>query len=93
MDEGLNRGSLLEGSCRSSSKVEFLWPKTAYADAGTKQANLDTQKRLRKNLDKLLDEGESLLPAMTWTGKLKWGRVDPVTKTLAELRKILRKKK
>ena len=56
---------------------------------GTKQANVDTQKRLRKNLDKLLEEGETLLPAMTWTGKLKWGRVDPVTKTLKELRKIL----
>jgi len=56
---------------------------------GTKQANLDTQKRLRKNLDTLLEEGETLLPAMTWTGKLKWGRTDPVTKTLRDLRKIL----
>ncbi len=59
---------------------------------GTKQANIDTQKRLRKNLDKLLEEGESLLPAMTWTGKLKWGRTDPVTKTLRDLRKILDKR-
>ena len=42
---------------------------------GTKQANIDTQKRLRKNLDKLLEEGEALLPAMTWTGKLKWGKL------------------
>ena len=56
---------------------------------GTKQANLDTQKRLRKNLDKLLEEGEALLPIMTWTGKLKWGRTDPVTKTLRDLRKVL----
>ena len=39
---------------------------------GTKQANLETQKRLRKNLDRLLEEGETLLPAMTWNGKLKW---------------------
>tara|TARA_B100000767_G_scaffold274662_2_gene308411 strand:- start:155 stop:1831 length:1677 start_codon:yes stop_codon:yes gene_type:complete len=59
---------------------------------GTKQANLDTQKRLRKNLDRLLEEGEILLPAMTWTGKLKWGRTDPVTKTLRELRRILDKR-
>ena len=59
---------------------------------GTKQANVDTQKRLRKNLDKLLEEGETLLPAMTWTGKLKWGRTDPVTKTLRDLRKILDKR-
>ena len=74
------------------SKVEFPGQKQRMRMRGTKQANLDTQKRLRKNLDKLLDEGESLLPAMTWTGKLKWGRVDPVTKTLAELRKILLKR-
>ena len=59
---------------------------------GTKQANLETQKRLRKNLDRLLDEGETLLPAMTWNGKLKWGRTDPVTKTLKELRKIFSKR-
>ena len=59
---------------------------------GTKQANLDTQKRLRRNLDKLLEEGEALLPAMSWNGKLKWGRTDPVTKTLRELRKILSKR-
>ena len=59
---------------------------------GTKQANIDTQKRLRKNLDKLLEEGETLLPAMTWNGKLKWGKTDPVTKTLRELRKILSKR-
>ena len=54
---------------------------------GTKQANLDTQKRLRKNLDKLLEEGETLLPAMTWTGKLKWGRTDPVTKDSQRIEK------
>ena len=59
---------------------------------GTKQANIDTQKRLRKNLDKLLEEGEALLPAMTWTGKLKWGKTDPVTKTLRDLRKVLDKR-
>ncbi len=59
---------------------------------GTKQANIDTQKRLRKNLDRLLEEGETLIPAMTWTGKLKWGRTDPVTKTLRDLRKVLDKR-
>ena len=59
---------------------------------GTKHANLDTQKRLKRNLDKLLEEGETLLPAMTWNGKLKWGRTDPVTKTLRELRRILSKR-
>jgi hypothetical protein len=75
------------------SKVEFPGQKRQRMRMrGTKQANVDTQKRLRKNLDKLLSEGEALLPAMSWTGKLKWGRTDPVTKTLAELRKILAKR-
>ena len=72
------------------SQVEFPGKKRQRMRMrGTKQANLDTQKRLRKNLDTLLDRGEELLPAMTWTGKLKWGRTDPVTRTLAVLRKVL----
>ena len=75
------------------SQVEFPGKKQQRMRMrGTKQANLDTQKRLRKNLDRLLEEGEVLLPAMTWNGKLKWGRTDPVTKTLRELRKILDKR-
>lgn len=73
-----------------ASQVEFPGKKRQRLRMrGTKQANLDTQKRLRKNLDTLLDRGEELLPAMTWTGRLKWGRTDPVTKTLASLRKVL----
>ena len=59
---------------------------------GTKQAAEYTQKRLRKNLDKLLEEGEDLLPKMLWKGKLSWGRTDPVTKTLRDLNKILDKR-
>ena len=74
------------------SKVEFPGQKQRMRMRGTKQANVDTQKRLRKNLDKLLEEGEMLLPAMTWNGRLKWGRIDPVTKTLAEMRKIFAKR-
>ena len=75
------------------SKVEFPGKKKQRMRMrGTKQANADTQKRLRKNLDKLLEEGESLLPAMIWTGRLKWGRTDPVTKTLREMRRILSKR-
>ena len=75
------------------SQVEFPGKKQQRMRMrGTKQANLDTQKRLRKNLDRLLEEGEVLLPAMTWNGKLKWGRTDPVTKTLRELRRILDKR-
>ena len=75
------------------SKVEFPGQKRQRMRMrGTKQANLDTQKRLRKNLDRLLAEGETLLPAMSWTGKLRWGRTDPVTKTLADLRRIFAKR-
>ena len=75
------------------SKVEFPGQKRQRMRMrGTKQANLETQKKLRKNLDKLLSEGETLLPAMSWTGKLRWGRTDPVTKTLVDLRKIFAKR-
>jgi len=75
------------------SKVEFPGKKRQRMRMrGTKQANIETQKRMRKNLDKLLEEGERLLPAMTWTGKLRWGRTDPVTKTLRDLRKIFSKR-
>ena len=75
------------------SKVEFPGKKQQRVRMrGTKQANVDTQKRLRRNLDKLLEEGEALLPAMVWTGRLKWGRTDPVTKTLRELRRVLDKR-
>ena len=75
------------------SKVEFPGKKRQRMRMrGTKQANIETQKRMRKNLDKLLEEGERLLPAMAWTGKLRWGRTDPVTKTLRDLRKIFSKR-
>jgi len=89
----VNRGRLLRGSMARPAQVEFPGQKRQRMRMrGTKQANLDTQKRLRKNLDTLLEEGESLLPVMTWTGKLKWGRTDPVTKTLRDLRKVLDKR-
>ncbi len=75
------------------SKVEFPGKKRQRMRMrGTKQANVETQKRMRKNLDRLLEEGESLLPVMTWKGKLRWGRTDPVTKTLRDLRKIFSKR-
>ena len=72
------------------SKVEFPGKtRQRMRMRGTKQANKDTQKRLRKNLDRLLEEGETLLPAMVWEGRMSWGRTDPVTKTLRELNRIL----
>ena len=89
----MNRGGCSEVQWRGQRRLNFQAKKRQRMRMrGTKQANLDTQKRLRKNLDTLLEEGESLLPAMTWTGKLKWGRTDPVTKTLRDLRKVLDKR-
>ena len=56
---------------------------------GTKQASADAQKRLRKQLKKLLDEPERVIPDFEWKGKLPWGRVDPVTKSLRDIRKVI----
>ena len=89
----MNRGQLLGLSMAGPSKVEFPGQKRQRMRMrGTKQANLETQKKLRKSLDRLLEEGETLLPAMSWAGKLKWGRTDPVTKTLVDLRKVFGKR-
>ncbi len=59
---------------------------------GTKHANDATAKRLSRQLRHLLDDPNSCLPEMTWKGRLSWGRRDPVTKTLLDLKKIVAKK-
>ena len=59
---------------------------------GTKQANKDTQIRLRKNLDRLLTDGETLLPEVTWNCKNPWRKGDPVKKTIREIQKVLEKR-
>ena len=59
---------------------------------GTKHANEATAKKLKKDLGRLLDNPYSHLPEMLWKGKMRWGRTDPVTKTLKELDKIIKKK-
>ena len=59
---------------------------------GTKHANDATAKRLGRQLRQLLDDPDSYLPTMTWKGRLSWGRKDPVTKTLQDLKKIVAKK-
>ena len=56
---------------------------------GTKHANDATAKRLNRQLRQLLDDPDSYLPTMTWKGRLSWGRGDPVTKTLQNLKKIV----
>lgn len=83
------RGSIVAGP----SKVEFPGKKKQRIQMkGTKQANEATAKKLARDLGKFLDDPRSHLPAMTFTGKLRWGRTDPVSKTLAEIDKIIRKK-
>ena len=59
---------------------------------GTKHANEATVKKITKELGRLLENPRSHLPAMTWQGKLRWGRTDPVTKTLRGLERVISKK-
>ena len=75
------------------TKVEFPGQKKQRVRLrGTKHANEATAKKLRKDLSKLLDDPLAHLPEMVWKGKMRWGRTDPVTKTLKELNKIIDKK-
>jgi len=75
------------------AQVEFPGQKKAKVRMrGTKHANEATVKKIKRELTRLLDNPRSHLPAMTWNGKLRWGRTDPVTKTLRELEKIITKK-
>ncbi len=72
------------------SKVEFPGKKKQRIQMkGTKQANEATAKKLARDLGRFLDDPRSHLPAMTFSGKLRWGRTDPVTKTLNEIEKII----
>jgi len=59
---------------------------------GTKQANEATAKRIRKNLDELLENPRVALPEMRFHGRLSWGRKDPVTKTLQKFESVIRNK-
>ena len=75
------------------SKVEFPGQKKTKARMrGTKQANEATAKKLARELGQFKENPRAHLPAMTFSGKLRWGRTDPVTKTLAEIERIIKKK-
>ena len=75
------------------SKVEFPGQKKTRARMrGTKQANEATAKKLAKELGQFRENPRSHLPAMAFSGKLRWGRTDPVTKTLSEIERIIKKK-
>ena len=75
------------------SKVEFPGKKKQRVQMkGTKQANEATAKKLARDLGKFRENPRSHLPAMLFQGKMRWGRTDPVSKTLAEIERIIRKK-
>ncbi len=75
------------------AKVEFPGQKKQKVRLrGTKHANEATAKKLKKDLGKLLDAPHSHLPRMLWKGKLRWGKTDPVTKTLKQLDRVIGKK-
>ena len=75
------------------SKVEFPGQKKQRVRMrGTKHANEATANRIKRELAQLLEDPEEKLPTMLWRGRLRWGRTDPVTKTLNELKTIIKKK-
>ncbi|MBT7637934.1 MAG: hypothetical protein HN554_03430 [Euryarchaeota archaeon] len=75
------------------SKVEFPGQKKQrFRMRGTKHANEATANKLKRELAKLLENPRAHLPMMTWKGKLRWGRTDPVTKTMKALESIIRNK-
>ena len=94
--EGLkphHRSERLGSSMAGPSKVEFPGKKKQRIQMkGTKQANEATSKKLARDLGHFLEDPRSHLPAMLFDGKMRWGRTDPVSKTLKELDVIIRKK-
>ena len=75
------------------SKVEFPGQnKQRIRMRGTKHANETTANRIKRELAQLLEDPRGKLPQMMWKGRLRWGRMDPVTKTLNELDKVIKKK-
>ena len=74
-------------------KVEFPGKKKTRAKMrGTKQANEATAKKLERELGKFRENPREHLPVMAFKGKLRGGRTDPVTRTLAEIDRIIKKK-
>ena len=75
------------------SKVEFPGgTKQKIRLRGTKQASKDIKQRLRINLDKLVEEPETILPEYWGPDRLKWMRVSPVKKALDDIKKVLQKR-
>ena len=58
---------------------------------GTKHANEDTAKRLRRNLDRLLEEPERALPSLAGSIRRGWRR-DPIERTMKEIDQVVQRR-
>ena len=58
---------------------------------GTKHANEDTAKRLRRNLDRLLEHPERALPELTGSVRRGWRR-DPIERTMKEIDQVVQRR-
>ena len=58
---------------------------------GTKHANEDTAKRLRRNLDRLLEHPERALPELTGSVRRGWRR-DPIERTMREIDQVVQRR-
>ena len=74
------------------SKVEFPGQKSRMRMRGTKKANVDTQKRMRKNLDALLKDPYVAFPELRYKAKSGLFKKDPVEQTMREIEKVIARK-
>ena len=58
---------------------------------GTKHANEDTAKRLRRNLDRLLEDPERALPTLCGNIRRGWRR-DPIERTMREIDQVVQRR-
>ena len=58
---------------------------------GTKHANEDTAKRLRRNLDRLLEHPERALPELRGSIRRGWRR-DPIERTMKEIDQVVQRR-
>ena len=58
---------------------------------GTKHANEDTAKRLRRSLDRLLEHPEQALPELTGSVRRGWRR-DPIERTMKEIDLVVQRR-
>ena len=74
------------------SKVEFPGQKRRMRMRGTKKANVDTQNRMRKNLDRLLKDPSVAFPEIRYNPKSGLFKKDLVEQSIREIEKVVAKK-